>query len=98
MLGGMYGADYFPSWIGWVIDRVSGVHKELDRVSKELDGFFQQEIDDHLKPRRRVDNEQTHEDIVDVLLNIVKEHSELRASNHLGHNNIMAVLLVINLS
>ncbi|CAN6548850.1 unnamed protein product [Malus baccata var. baccata] len=53
MLGGMYGADYFPSWIGWVIDRVSCMHKELDRISKELDGFFQQVIDDHLKPRRR---------------------------------------------
>ncbi|KAM2636402.1 hypothetical protein EV1_021036 [Malus domestica] len=92
MLGGMYGADYFPSWIWWVIDRVSCMHKELDRISKELDGFFQQVIDDHLKPRRRVD-EQTHEDIVDVLLNIVKERSELRASNHLGHNNIKAVLL-----
>ncbi|KAB2624819.1 cytochrome P450 71B26-like [Pyrus ussuriensis x Pyrus communis] len=69
MLGGMYGADYFPSWIGWVIDRVSGVHKELDRISKELDGFFQQVIDDHLKPRRRVDDEQTHEDIVDLANN-----------------------------
>ncbi|KAB2604612.1 hypothetical protein D8674_042249 [Pyrus ussuriensis x Pyrus communis] len=32
------------SWIGWVIDRVSGVHKELDRTSKELDGFFQQNL------------------------------------------------------
>ncbi|KAM1417902.1 hypothetical protein ACFXTO_021647 [Malus domestica] len=44
MLGGMYGADYFPSWIGWVIDRVSCMHKELDRISKELDGFFQQNL------------------------------------------------------
>ncbi|CAN6727079.1 unnamed protein product [Malus baccata var. baccata] len=92
MLGGMSGADCFPSWMGWVIDKVSGVHKEFDRISKELDGFFQQVIDDHLKPGRRVDDEQAHEDIVDVLLKIVKEQSECGAS-HLGHNNIKAVLL-----
>ncbi|TQD82184.1 hypothetical protein C1H46_032272 [Malus baccata] len=56
MLGGMSGADCFPSWMGWVIDMVSGVHKEFDRISKELDGFFQQVIDDHLKPGSRVDD------------------------------------------
>ncbi|RXH79785.1 hypothetical protein DVH24_040932 [Malus domestica] len=92
MLGGMSGADCFPSWMGWVIDMVSGVHKEFDRISKELDGFFQQVIDDHLKPGRRVGDERAHEDIVDVLLKIVKEQSEFGAS-HLGHNNIKAVLL-----
>ncbi|KAM2233124.1 hypothetical protein ACFXTI_011530 [Malus domestica] len=92
MLGGMPGADYFLSWMGWVIDMASGLHKEFDRISKELDGFFQQVIDDHLKPGRRVDDEQAHEDIVDVLLKIVKEQSEFGAS-HLGHNNIKAVLL-----
>ncbi|KAM0962005.1 hypothetical protein ACFX13_021623 [Malus domestica] len=97
MLGDMSAADYFPSWIGWVIDRFSGVHKEFHRISKELDGFFQQVIDNHLNPGRRVDDEQAHEDIVDVLLKIVKEQSEFGAS-HLGHNNIKAVLLVINLS
>ncbi|CAN6548853.1 unnamed protein product [Malus baccata var. baccata] len=97
MLGDRSAADYFPSWIGWVIDRFSGVHKEFHRISKELDGFFQRVIDNHLNPGRRVDDEQAHEDIVDVLLKIVKEQSEFGAS-HLGHNNIKAVLLVINLS
>ncbi|XP_050131526.1 cytochrome P450 71B34-like [Malus sylvestris] len=61
-------------------------------ISKELDDFFQQVIDNHLNPGRRVDDEQAHEDIVDVLLKIVKEQSEFGAS-HLGHNNIKAVLL-----
>ncbi|CAL8994119.1 unnamed protein product [Prunus brigantina] len=90
MLGGLSGADYFPSWIGWIIDRVSGVHKEFDRISSVLDGFFQQVIDDHLRTGTEV--EKDHEDIVDVLLKIVREQTGFGAAQ-LGHNNIKGVLL-----
>ncbi|XP_008221935.1 PREDICTED: cytochrome P450 71B36-like [Prunus mume] len=90
MLGGLSGADYFPSWIGWIIDRVSGVHKEFDRISSELDGLFQQVIDDHLRAGTEV--EKDHEDIVDVLLKIVREQTGFGAAQ-LGHNNIKGVLL-----
>ncbi|PQM35436.1 cytochrome P450 71B37 [Prunus yedoensis var. nudiflora] len=37
---GLSGADYFPSCIGWIMDRVSGVHKEFDRIWSLLDGLF----------------------------------------------------------
>ncbi|ONI30288.1 hypothetical protein PRUPE_1G242300 [Prunus persica] len=92
MLGGLSGADYFPSFIGWIMDRVSGVHKEFDRIWNELDGFFQQVIDDHLRAGRAV-GEQDHEDIVDVLLKIVREQTGLFGAAQLGHNNIKAVLM-----
>ncbi|PRQ38938.1 putative 4-hydroxyphenylacetaldehyde oxime monooxygenase [Rosa chinensis] len=82
-------ADFFPPCIGWIIDRVSGKHREFDRVSREVHRFFQQAIDDHLKPGR---TQQEHEDIVDVLLKMVKKQTEIGAA-HLGHNNIKAVLL-----
>ncbi|KAK9903903.1 hypothetical protein M0R45_000874 [Rubus argutus] len=89
MLAGFSAADYFPSDIGWIINRFSGKHKEFDRVSGEFDRFFQQVIDDHLNPGR---TQQYHEDIVDVLLKIMKEQTGFVAAQ-LGHNNIKAILL-----
>ncbi|KAK9903840.1 hypothetical protein M0R45_000880 [Rubus argutus] len=89
MLAGFSAADYFPSYIGNIIDRISGKHKLFDRVSGEVHGFFQQVIDDHLKPGR---TQQDHEDIVDVLLKIVRKQTGFGAAQ-LGHNNIKAVLL-----
>ncbi|KAK9933251.1 hypothetical protein M0R45_020452 [Rubus argutus] len=89
MLSAFSAADFFPSGIGSTIDRISGKHKEFDRVSGEIDRFLQQVIDDHLKPGR---TQQDHEDIVDVLLKIVKEQSGF-GDAQLGHNNIKAILL-----
>ncbi|KAK9932001.1 hypothetical protein M0R45_019252 [Rubus argutus] len=89
MLAGFSAADYFPSYIGNIIDRISSKHKIFDRVSGEVHRFFQQVIDDHLKPGR---TQQDHEDIVDVLLKIVREQTGFGAAQ-LGHNNIKAVLL-----
>ncbi|KAK9934550.1 hypothetical protein M0R45_021689 [Rubus argutus] len=89
LISGYSAADYFPSGIGWIIDWISGKHKEFDRISG-IHQFFQQVIDDHLKPGR---TQQDHEDIVDVLLKIVKEQTGFEAAQ-LGHNNIKAVFLV----
>ncbi|PRQ38939.1 putative cytochrome P450 [Rosa chinensis] len=50
---------------------------------------FFSNIDDHLRPGR---TQQEHEDIVDVLLKMVKTQTEIGAAQ-LGHNNINAVLL-----
>ncbi|KAK9903836.1 hypothetical protein M0R45_000876 [Rubus argutus] len=88
LTSGYSAADYLPSGIGRIIDWIFGKHKEFDRIS-EIHQFFQQVIDDHLKPGR---TQQDHEDIVDVLLKIVKEQTGF-GSAQLGHNNIKAVLL-----
>ncbi|KAK9903843.1 hypothetical protein M0R45_000883 [Rubus argutus] len=89
MLAGFSAADCFPSYIGNIIDRISSKHKLFDRVSGEVHGFFQKVIDDHLKPGR---TQQDHEDIVDVLLKIVRKQTGF-GDAQLGHNNIKAVLL-----
>ncbi|PRQ38945.1 putative 4-hydroxyphenylacetaldehyde oxime monooxygenase [Rosa chinensis] len=81
--------DFFPPCIGWIIDRVSGKHREFDRLSREVHRFFQQAIDDHLRPGR---TQQEHEDIVDVLLKMVKKQTGIGAAQ-IGHKNIKAVLL-----
>ncbi|KAM5567989.1 hypothetical protein ABKV19_015849 [Rosa sericea] len=89
MLAGFSAADYLPSYIGCIIDRISGRMRNFERVSGEVDRFFQQVIDDHLKPGR---TQQEHDDIVDVLLKIVREQTAFGAAQ-LGHDNIKAVLL-----
>ncbi|XP_004309995.1 PREDICTED: cytochrome P450 71B34-like isoform 3 [Fragaria vesca subsp. vesca] len=70
-------------------DRISGKQRQFERVSGELHRFFQQVIDDHLKPGRI---QQEHDDIVGVLLKIVKEQTGFGAA-HLGHDNIKALLV-----
>ncbi|XP_004309993.1 PREDICTED: cytochrome P450 71B34-like [Fragaria vesca subsp. vesca] len=89
MLAGFTAADFFPSKIGYLIDRISGKQRQFERVSGELHRFFQQVIDDHLKPGRI---QQEHDDIVGVLLKIVKEQTGFGAA-HLGHDNIKALLV-----
>lgn len=91
MLGGMSGAEYFPAWIGWITDRVTGVQKKFDRITSELDVFFQQLVDDHLTPGRK----QEHEDIIDVLLRTLKEQTGVVGAAQLGHASVKAVLMVI---
>ncbi|XP_048441288.1 cytochrome P450 71B34-like [Pyrus x bretschneideri] len=90
MLGGMSGAEYFPAWIGWIIDRVTGVQKKFDRITRELDAFFQQLVDDHLTAGRK---QEEHEDIIDALLRTLKEQTGLVGAAQLGHASVKAVLL-----
>ncbi|EPS69225.1 hypothetical protein M569_05542, partial [Genlisea aurea] len=48
MQGGFFVSDYMPLF-GWV-DRFSGMIDRLERVSKELDEFYEKLIDAHLDP------------------------------------------------
>ncbi|KAL8090934.1 5-OH-xanthotoxin synthase [Apium graveolens] len=56
-------SDFFPMF-GW-IDRLTGLRARLDRTFKEMDMFYEELIDDHLKPNRP---ESATEDIIDVML------------------------------
>lgn len=87
VVGGFTANECFP-YIGWIVDRLTGYYKKLERVFHELDTLFQQIIDDHLQPERTKRDAQ--EDIIDVLLKIVREETESR----LTKDNIKAVLLV----
>ncbi|PON74642.1 Cytochrome P450, E-class, group I [Trema orientale] len=87
-LGGFSAAEYFP-YVGWIVDKISGLQQRRERVFHELDHFFQRVIDDHLSPER---TKQEHEDIIDVLLKIVKEQTGFGAAL-LTEKNIKAVLL-----
>ncbi|KAH7515643.1 hypothetical protein FEM48_Zijuj10G0048300 [Ziziphus jujuba var. spinosa] len=90
VLGSYFASECVP-YVGWIIDRITGLHQRLEGVFKELDNFFQQVIDDHQSSERK---KQDQDDIIDVLLKIVKEQSGFGTAM-LSEVNIKAVLLVI---
>ena len=88
-MGSFCAAEFFP-YVGWIVDRLSGLQQRREKVFRELDSFFQGIIDAHLCPDR---GDQEHEDIIDVLLKIMKEKSQSGAA-FLAQTNIKAIVLV----
>uniref|UniRef100_A0A7N0ZU48 Cytochrome P450 n=1 Tax=Kalanchoe fedtschenkoi TaxID=63787 RepID=A0A7N0ZU48_KALFE len=93
LLGTFAAADFFGC-VGWVVDKLTGLHLRLDRTFRRLDQFFQHLISEHMKSEK-VKGE--HEDIVDVLLRVHKEQVQLGAT-WFTMNNIKGVLLNIFLA
>ncbi|KAI3839589.1 hypothetical protein MKW92_041381 [Papaver armeniacum] len=86
-LSGFSASDYFPS-VGWIIDRITGVHRRIEKCFHDFDEFYQQIIDLHLNPERQ---KPEHEDLIDVMLKIEKEGiSTIRLTN----DHIKAILAV----
>ncbi|PON74626.1 Cytochrome P [Trema orientale] len=71
VLGTFTASDLFP-YVGWIVDRLTGLHARLERSFHELDDFFQRVIDEHLNRTPQ----EGKEDIVDFLLSIEKGQSE----------------------
>ncbi|KAK8481821.1 hypothetical protein V6N11_032987 [Hibiscus sabdariffa] len=92
MLGSFCASDFFP-YVGNVIDWFTGFHRRLENTFHELDAVFQQIIDDHLKSGATM-HEHNQEDIVDVLLRMVKDQTKNDAV-HLTKDHIKAILMDI---
>ncbi|XP_048318966.1 cytochrome P450 71B10 isoform X3 [Ziziphus jujuba] len=88
MLGSYSAAEFIP-YVGWIVDRLSGLHQRFERTFNELDRFFQYVVDNHLSAER---TKTDHEDIIDVLLKLVREQTGFGAAQ-LSQDNIKAVLL-----
>ncbi|CAF2090320.1 cytochrome P450 71B21 [Brassica rapa] len=72
-LGSFAFTDFFPTGLGWIIDRISGQHSELHKAFARLSNFFQHVIDDHLKPEQPQD----HSDIIGVMLDMINKESKV---------------------
>lgn len=68
IVAGFYAADYFPGF-GWV-DELTGQMRKLRRNAREIDEFYTEVIDLHLKDETKGD---LQEDIVDVMLRLWRE-------------------------
>ncbi|KAG7654112.1 Cytochrome P450 superfamily [Arabidopsis suecica] len=60
-------SDFFPGRIGWLIEWIFSENKRLNSLYSEVDTFFQNILDDHLKPGRE------SSDIIDVMINMMKK-------------------------
>lgn len=83
-LGSFSMTDFFPS-VGWIIDRLSGVNGRLEKSFVELDAFFRQVVEG---------TSQNEENIVDVLLEMERDHSELDDALQLTRDCIKAIIMV----
>lgn len=72
-LGSFAFTDFFPTGLGWIIDRISGQHSELHKAFARLSNFFQHVIDDHLKPGQPQD----HSDIIGVMLDMINKERKV---------------------
>ncbi|KAJ6793578.1 cytochrome P450 71A9-like [Iris pallida] len=71
---GFFFEDYFPL-LGW-LDRLTGMRARLERNFSELDGLYQEVIDEHKDPAWRRE-EDRGEDAIDALLSIQRSGANL---------------------
>ncbi|OAY57928.1 cytochrome P450 71B34 [Manihot esculenta] len=93
MLGSFSAADFFP-YVGWIVDRLTGLHARLEKNFKEFDVFYQKVIDDHIQKQTK---EPGNEDIIDVLLGMERPQTESSAIQ-LSQDHIKAILMNIFLA
>uniref|UniRef100_A0A0A0KTH5 Cytochrome P450 n=1 Tax=Cucumis sativus TaxID=3659 RepID=A0A0A0KTH5_CUCSA len=68
-MGRFSASDFFPSF-GWIIDRLTGVHEQLEKNFQELDAFLEHVIEDRINFRAACQKE---ENILDVLLRMERD-------------------------
>ena len=90
MLGSFFFSDHFPL-MGW-LDKLTGLTARLEKTFREMDLFYQEIIEEHLKPDRK---KQELEDITDVLIGLRKDND---FAIDITWDHIKGVLMVINLS
>ncbi|XP_030449480.1 cytochrome P450 71B10-like [Syzygium oleosum] len=93
MLGSFSVSDFFPRF-GWIMDRFTGLHSRLEQSFHNLDTFYQQVIDEHRGVNKSNEEE---EDIVDLLLKMERDQTEL-AGVRFKEDNIKAILMDIFLA
>ncbi|KAI6686626.1 hypothetical protein NL676_032539 [Syzygium grande] len=93
MLGSFSASDFSPRF-GWIVDRFTGLHSRLEKSFRSLDIFYQKVIEDHRNAKKSHEEE---EDIVDLLLKMERDKTEL-AGVPLKKDNIKAILMDIFLA
>ncbi|KAF3677432.1 Cytochrome 71A4 [Capsicum annuum] len=76
-VGILGGFDFgtFLSSLAW-IDKLSGLEAKVERVAKEMDGFLEGVVEEHLYSSNTIVENEKREDFVDVLLGIYKQNMD----------------------
>ncbi|KAJ7945467.1 Cytochrome P450 [Quillaja saponaria] len=89
MLGSFSASDFLP-YIGWIIDRLSGLQGRLERSFLDLDGFYQHIIDQRLNAKETKHEEE--QNITDTLLKLESNQTEINAVQF-TQNHVKAILM-----
>ncbi|KAG7565515.1 Cytochrome P450 superfamily [Arabidopsis suecica] len=65
--------DFFPTGLGWLIDRLSGQRSRMNKVFSKLTNLFQHVIDDHLKTEQHRD----HSDLISAMLDMINKPTNI---------------------
>lgn len=87
ILGSFSASDFYP-YVGWIMDRFTGLHKLRERSARDLDVFCEQMINMHLKK-----DKEENEDFVDLLVKLEKDQVVL-GHEKFTRDNIKAILIV----
>ncbi|CAN8323641.1 unnamed protein product [Cochlearia groenlandica] len=82
-------SDLFPGRIGELIDWISGQNKRLKNGFSELDMFFQNILDDHLKPERRL---LESSDIIGVMIDMMMKQDNDRNSFKITKDHLKGMI------
>ncbi|XP_026424747.1 cytochrome P450 71B10-like [Papaver somniferum] len=86
LISAFWFSDIFPK-VGWIVDRISGIHGRFEKCCKNLDTYIQDVIEKHLNPERL---RSEYDDLIDVLLKLQKDGtSTIRHTNE----HIKAILM-----
>ncbi|XP_042475265.1 cytochrome P450 71B10-like [Macadamia integrifolia] len=88
ILGSFSATDFFP-YVGWILDRFTGLHGRQEKCFLEFDHFYQNVIDEHLKNER---DGSEQEDIIDVLLKVGQDQ---KGGGSLSNDHIKGMLMNI---
>ncbi|KAG7628336.1 Cytochrome P450 [Arabidopsis thaliana x Arabidopsis arenosa] len=66
-------SDFFPTGLGWLIDRLSGQSSRMNKVFSKLTNLFEHVIDDHLKTEQHQD----HSNLISAMLNMINKPTNI---------------------
>ncbi|KAI3846280.1 hypothetical protein MKW92_026213, partial [Papaver armeniacum] len=69
LISAFWFSDIFPK-VGWIVDRISGIHGRFEKCCQNLDTYIQEVIEKHLNPERL---KLEYDDLIDVLLKLHKD-------------------------
>uniref|UniRef100_A0A1J3FLS2 Cytochrome P450 71B35 n=1 Tax=Noccaea caerulescens TaxID=107243 RepID=A0A1J3FLS2_NOCCA len=86
MMASFSASDFIP-YVGWIIDRFTGLLGRREKSVGDLDAFYEQMFDMHKEEKERMS-----EDFVDMLLRLMKEETVI-GNGKLTRNHIKAILM-----
>ncbi|EYU22200.1 hypothetical protein ABFS82_09G012700 [Erythranthe guttata] len=83
----------FVPWLSW-INYVTGFHRRVDKAAREVDGFLEMVVQEHMLINEgvRISRDESRENFVDILMNLYKDD---KSGVSVDRDGIKAIILDI---